>query len=73
MRLTTIWTIPAMTFGERVRRTADLAAQTVAAHLPKRVRYWAFIQVGGAAIPADAVVPEQSFMDVLARAEGGPR
>ncbi|WP_407316664.1 hypothetical protein UQW22_09960 [Isoptericola halotolerans] len=73
MRLATIWTIPAMTFGERIRRTVDLTAQAAAARLPKRVRYWAFVQVGGAAITADAVVTEQSFMDVLARAEGGPR
>lgn len=73
MRLKTIWTIPAMTITERLRRTGDWAAFTTAAHLPKRVRYWAFIQVGVKAIPESAVVPDQLFMDVLARAEGGPR
>lgn len=73
MKLTTIWTIPAMTLAERLRRTADWAAFTLAARLPKRVRYWAFIQVGGKAIEPHEIVPEVKFTDVLARAEGGPR
>lgn len=73
MRLTTIWTIPAMTFTERLRQTADLAAQAAAAHLPKRIRYWAFVQVGGKALPEDAIVTEVALLDVLARVEGGPR
>ena len=73
MKLTTIWTLPAMALPERIRRTTDLAAQTVAARLPRRVRYWTFIQQGAAAIPSDAVVPEVRFMDLLARVPGGPR
>lgn len=72
VRLKTIWTIPAMTIAERIRRTGDWSARKAAAHLPKRVRYWAFVQVGGKAIPESAVVPDQLFMDVLARVEGGP-
>lgn len=73
MKLTTIWTIPAMSLAERLRRSGDWAAMTAAAKLPKRVRYWAFIQVGSKAIAPDEVVPEVSFVDVLERAEGGPR
>jgi hypothetical protein len=72
MRLTTIWTMPNMTLAERIRRTVDLAAQTAAVRLPKRVRYWAFIQQGAAGIPPNAIVPEVRFMDVLARIPGGP-
>lgn len=73
MRLTTIWTIPAMTIAERFRRTADLAAQTVAAKLPKRIRYWTFIQTGSAAMTETEVVPEARFMDLLKRVDGGPK
>lgn len=73
MKLATIWTIPAMTLGERVRRTADWAAFTTARFLPKRVRFWAFVQVGGRAVPENAAVPEVKFMDVLANAEGAPK
>lgn len=73
MRLATIWTTPAMTLAERIRQTGDWAARTIANTLPKRVRYWTFIQVGAKAIPADAEVPAMLFVDVLQRAEGGPR
>jgi hypothetical protein len=73
MRITTIWTLPAMSVGERIRRTADLAAQAAASKLPARVRYWAFIQVGSKAMPANAIVPDVLFMDLLKNAEGGPR
>jgi len=73
MELTTIWTLPAMTLAERVRRTADLAAQKIARRVPARVRYWVFIQVGSAAIRADEIVPDARFMDLLARTDGGPR
>lgn len=73
MKLATIWTIPAMPLAERLTQTGDWAAFTVASKLPSRVRYWAFVQVGGGAIPENAEVPAVLFMDVLARAEGGPR
>ena len=65
MKLATIWTIPNMSIGERLSRTADLAAMKAAHHLPNRVKYWAFIDVGLAAIPSDAVVTDQLFVDVL--------
>ena len=68
MKLATIWTIPCMSIGERLSRTADLAAMTIAYRLPNRVKYWAFIHVGLAAIPSDAVVTDQLFVDVLERA-----
>lgn len=67
MRLATIWTLPGATFAERMRRTADWGAQKVAAHLPKRVRYWVFVQQGSAAMLDDEVVPEVRYMDLLVR------
>lgn len=72
MRLTTIWTMPAMDLSERLRRTAEWAAMTTAEHLPRRVRYWTFVGVGARAI-GDGVVPEQLFVDVLRRAEADLR
>lgn len=68
MKLRTIWTIPAMDLGERLRRTGDWAAFEMAAALPRRVRYWAFVQVGGATLKPDEIVPDALFVDVLARA-----
>jgi len=44
MRLRTIWTLPACTLAERLRRTRDWAAGEVAAHLPLRVRYFSAMQ-----------------------------
>jgi hypothetical protein len=43
MKFSTIWTMPAMSTMERLRRTRDWAAMEIAAHLPLRVRYWATI------------------------------
>lgn len=43
MRLKTIWTLPAMSIRERVRRTVDLFALQIAAKMPDRVRLWATI------------------------------
>jgi hypothetical protein len=44
MRLRTIWTLPAMTLRERLRRTRDWAAMEVAWKLPKPVLYWAAVR-----------------------------
>lgn len=71
MRLTTIWTMPAMAVSERLRRTVDWAAQEVAARLPERVRYWVFIQAGGRAMRDDEIVGSQTFFDLLERVPPG--
>lgn len=76
MKLSTIWTMPAMSLKERFRRTADWVDFTIAAHLPKRIQYWTVIHVGAKATTgplAESVVPEVLFMDVLKVAEGSPR
>lgn len=72
MRITTIWTLPAMSFAERVRRTRDVVNMRLAAHLPKRVKYWAFIQSGSSAMQPDEVVGSQNFVDLLERLDGRP-
>lgn len=72
MKLSTIWTIPAMSLKNRLARTADCADMEIAARLPKRVKYWSFVLVGGKAIGND-VVPEAKYMDLLERVPGKPR
>lgn len=44
MRLTTILTLPAMTFRERLNRTGEWAAIKLAWALPRRVLYWAAVR-----------------------------
>lgn len=76
MRLATIWTMPAMSLRERLRRTADAADMAIAARLPKRVRYWAVVLVGGKVTTTalrDREVGGVLFMEVLEHAEGHPR
>ena len=60
MRFWTSWTIPAMTVRERLRRTRDWAAMTVASKIPVRIKYWAAVQQIAAASWVDPkkVVPE---------------
>lgn len=76
MKLTTIWTMPAMTLRERLRRTADAADMAIAARLPKRVRYWAVVLVGAKVTTTtlrDREVPGVLFMEILEHADGQPR
>lgn len=72
MKLTTIWTMPAMSLRERCRRTADWADLKIAARLPKRVRYWAFVLAS-----LDAAKPDMPsgllFDDVHKRVRPTPR
>ena len=72
MKITTIWTIPAMSITERLRRTGDAFVQGIAHRLPRRLAYWSFIDSGVRAIGND-VVPDARYMDLLQRLEGGPR
>jgi hypothetical protein len=67
MKFTTIWTIPAMTLSERMRRTREWAAMTAASKLPLRVKYWAGIQQLAAASTKDPhqVVPEMTMTQIL--------
>lgn len=65
MRFLTIWTIPAMTLPERLRRTRDWAAMKIASRLPKRVRYWTALQEIGKATMHSPEVPATTLDQVL--------
>ena len=69
MRLSTIWTMPAMTLRERLRRTSEWAWHLTARHLPRRLAYWSFIDTGARMTSTREVVPEVRFMDLAARLE----
>lgn len=76
MKLTTIWTIPAVPLRERLRRTADAVDMAIAARLPKRVKYWAVVLVGAKVTTSTLrarEVPSVLFMEILEHAEGHPR
>ena len=56
MKFRTIWTLPASTLGEKLRRTHDWVAQEFGARLPVRVRYWvAMSALGKASIKGNPV------------------
>lgn len=73
MRLRTIWTIPAMDFSERCRRSTDWAAQMTVMLLPKRVRYWTTMMALAKATRESHNVPATPLDEVLANMEGAPR
>jgi len=71
MKLTTIWTIPAMALRERLRRTWDeWFLRGLAQRLPARLRFWVVVDAGANNMRND-VVPEVSFMAVLERMDNG--
>jgi hypothetical protein len=77
MRLSTIWSLPAMTTLERFRRTGDWAARELAAHLPSRVRYWstmiAVAKATSTGVYSPGGVMAAPLDDVLKKLEGSPK
>lgn len=69
MRFWTIWTIPAMGVGERLRRTRDWAAMTIAGALPLRIRYWVTMLELGKATIKSPNVPATPLDEVLRNLE----
>ncbi len=69
MKLSTIWTIPAMTLHERLSRTTECAVRAIAHRLPRRLAYWSFIDTAARHIGPDDVVPDVRVVDVLSRAD----
>lgn len=65
MKFKTIWTLPASTLGEKLRRTRDWAAQKVARALPVRIRYWVTLQEVGRATMDSPNVPATPLGDIL--------
>ncbi len=73
MRIKTAWTLPGLGLRERLNRTGEALVRGLAHRLPRRLAYWSFIDTGVRAMRAKDVVPEVRYMDLLQRAEGGPR
>lgn len=75
MKFWTIWTLPACTLRERVNKTTqEWLPQKIAAALPAKVRYWAFIQSSVEAIdkmPSTTVVGDVRVLDALKLVPGG--
>jgi hypothetical protein len=67
MRLTTIWTMPAMTLRERFRRTGEAALIAFAHRLPRALAYRSFIDTGARYVRSDEVVTDVRYIDVLQR------
>lgn len=68
MKLTTIWTIPAMALTERLHRTWDEWFLPAVAHrLPRRLAYWSLVDSGVRYMDPEAIVPEVAFTDILQR------
>lgn len=65
MRLSTIWSIPAMTTLDRLRCTRDWAALKTAANLPKRVRYWTTLVEIGKATSSSPNIPAVTLDELL--------
>jgi len=65
MKFFTIWTIPAMSLGERLRRTRDWAATVIASKLPLRIRYFVTLQEIGHATRNSANVPATPLEEIL--------
>lgn len=65
MRFWTIWTLRAMSFPERLKRTRDWAAMTVAARLPLRIRFWVTILEIGHATTKSPNVPATTCDEIL--------
>lgn len=68
MRLSTIWTLKGMPLRERLNRTGEYVASTIAYHLPKRIAYWSYIHTGVRHMEANEVVPEVRYTEILERA-----
>jgi hypothetical protein len=73
VKLTTIWTMRGTTLGWRIKQTGDTLALRTASHLPKRVKYWAFVLVGTKAMDDNEIVSDLRFVDLMERAEGAPK
>lgn len=56
MRFATIWSMPTMSFAERLRRTRDWLAIKTACAIPLRVRFWVtMLELGKATMDSENV------------------
>ncbi len=73
MRLSTIWSIPAMTLKERFRRTGEWLAMTTASKLPQRVRYWATLLEVAKATRTSPHMMAEPLDSILKQLDSGER
>lgn len=71
MKFTTIWTLPACSLKEKLRRSRDEVWRRVAHRLPKKLAYFSLLDTGARHIKGDEVVPAVPFMRVAERAGKG--
>lgn len=69
MRLSSIWSLPALPVSERFHRTAEWAAITTAKHLPKQVRYWTTMIEIAKATNTSPHIPATALEDVIKNLE----
>lgn len=65
MKLTTIWTMPATSFGERLLRSRDAVALSIAYFLPVRIQYWTAMYMIGQATKMSVNVPATPCDEIL--------
>lgn len=65
MRLSTIWTLENMSLSERLRRSVDALAMSVAHHLPLRIRYWTTVQEMARATRTSSNVPATPLEEIM--------
>lgn len=65
MKFWTIWTMPAMSLAERLRRTRDWLAMEIGARLPLRIRYWVTMMEIGRATTTSPNIPATPLDEIL--------
>lgn len=65
MKISTIWTLRGCPLKERLLRTRDSLAMSIAAHLPLRIRYWCTMIELGHATKNSPNVPATSLDEIL--------
>lgn len=68
MKISTVWTIPAMSLRERLSRTGEAFVRSLSHRLPRRLAYWSFIDTGVRHIRPNEVVPDVRYTELLQRA-----
>lgn len=53
----------------KLNQRLNTVAFWIARHLPKRIRYWVYVDIGVNHIHDDEIVPEVLYTDILARME----
>jgi hypothetical protein len=65
--LRSVWTNPTLERRERLERTRELGWVFVASHLPKKLAYWSYMNMGVQHIHGGEIVPDVSYVTVLQR------